>query len=392
MDSHLIEMIPCVMDFLELDANELLTAGFFADAGEEGILASFLTKQSSAEKDEANACGELSTSAKMLRLSPQDFRLHFRMSYSMFCDLLTAVKEHSSFLSSDKKRKSGELKLETKLQIALYYLGSLHTREEIADYFNIDQSSLELVLNQTVNCLYELMQVLISWPDKKQFKSIIDGFQKSSRLPNIIGAIDVTHINLQIADSDKKFYLNSCNRPTVILQAVCDHSMKFLHCCTGWPGCVDDVSVLHDSDLFQDVKENQSVFFPNDCMLVGDLAYPLYSWLLTPYEGPDSNLNDKQIQYNFYLNIAHNTISKAFLHLRRRFPRLENIDVSDLENVVKIILVTCALHNFCIDQGDTDLFMDSLICEERLSTISEPDNRFSNTEAFLQRDKISQAL
>ncbi|KAJ8935599.1 hypothetical protein NQ314_012720 [Rhamnusium bicolor] len=85
--------------------------------------------------------------------------------------------------------------------------------------------------------------------------------------------------------------------------------------------------------------------------LLGDGAYSITEWLLTPYKDY-GNLSNAQIQYNKHLSATRVLIENAFSLLRSRFRQIQKLEFHNVENTSKFILSFCVLHNICIDFND----------------------------------------
>ena len=75
-------------------------------------------------------------------------------------------------------------------------------------------------------------------------------------------------------------YINRNNFHSVNLTTICDHEMRFLDCYVGWPGSVHDSRVFKNSDFYQTVDNK----FQDDSYLLGDSAYTLETWMMTPFK------------------------------------------------------------------------------------------------------------
>lgn len=135
-----------------------------------------------------------------------------------------------------------------------------------------------------------------------------------------------------------------------MLQAVCDHQLLFTDCCVGWPGSVHDSGVYQNSPLFQAAQSRYSTVFPADSFLVGDAAYPLSKWVLTPFRDTN-NLSEKANNYNFIQFSTRIVIEQAFAALKGRFRRLNYIDMDSVTDMSDVMLTACTLHNVCILGG-----------------------------------------
>jgi len=67
------------------------------------------------------------------------------------------------------------------------------------------------------------------------------------------------------------------------LQAVCDARMRFTDCFAGFAGSVGDLRVFRNSDLWREIQIDKQSFFSNDKFIIGDKAYPVLTWCISPY-------------------------------------------------------------------------------------------------------------
>lgn len=66
-----------------------------------------------------------------------------------------------------------------------------------------------------------------------------------------------------------------------ILQVVCDDTLLLTNIYTGWPGSTHDARVLRNSELFTRAEAGSCI--DPDKLIIGDSAYPLKPWLVTPF-------------------------------------------------------------------------------------------------------------
>lgn len=115
-------------------------------------------------------------------------------------------------------------------------------------------------------------------------------FENRSLIPNIIGAIDGSHIRVAPPKRNEQSYFNRKSFHSVILQAVCDPRGYFMSIDVGFPGRMADSKVMHYTSLYT----NAMRYFGNaGYYIYGDAAYPLRPWLMTGYRNatdPDHEL------------------------------------------------------------------------------------------------------
>jgi hypothetical protein len=144
----------------------------------------------------------------------------------------------------------------------------------------------------------------------------------------------------------------------MILQAICTADNLFTDVFVGMAGSAHDARVLRYSPLHQNMTKDCTVLFPSDDFhIIGDSAYPLRTWLLTPFRD-NGFLNTAEKRYNRKFSSGRVTIEHVFGLLKGRFRILLNLNVN-VENASKIIYACCVLHNFCFLNNDTiDEFVD----------------------------------
>ena len=92
--------------------------------------------------------------------------------------------------------------------------------------------------------------------------------------------------------------------------------------------------------------------------IIGDSAYPLSNYLMTPYHVHKQGMSVQQKKFNTHLASKRSVIERAFGLLGLRFPRLMKLNVHSLEKRINCIVSACVLHNWCILQDDGDDFDD----------------------------------
>ena len=81
-------------------------------------------------------------------------------------------------------------------------------------------------------------------------------------------------------------------------------------------------------------------------------------------------------------------IERAFSILKGRFRRLNFIEMDSLEDIAKIVIVACTLHNICLMKDDE--FEVSFQLEEELNNFQDIGSR--DTNAAMKRDTIRDNL
>lgn len=175
----------------------------------------------------------------------------------------------------------------------------------------------------------------------------MEHFKRTCGFPNVIGAIDGTHIKIRAPPIDSASYINRKGFPSLNVQVVCDSRGLFTHCYAGQVGSLH-ARIFRNSSV-AGFLQMPDVYFPNDSHIIGDAAYAIHPHLLVPFRD-NSHLSNRQKNFNYCLS---STRTCDWITKRIRFRIL--LDCVPLTNVKKIpefIIACCVLHNICILQND----------------------------------------
>lgn len=166
---------------------------------------------------------------------------------------------------------------------------------------------------------------------------------------NIIGAMDGTHITVQVNDK-LQIYRNRHKKLSTNVLLICNFSMLINFAYVGCAGST------HDSGVLQSAEASGFVF-PRDKIILADCGYALrLNCILTPYKGTRYHLKEftavapENAKETFNLRHAklRNCIERCNGVLKRRFKFLrsgQGIEL-DIQNFNKTIYCCIAIHNF----------------------------------------------
>lgn len=318
--------------------------------------------------------------------SAEDFRRIYRLTDQCFkelCRVLSACPEMQ--VRSPQFGGPERVSFEKTVLIALRYLGHTGNIRLISDIFNVSDSTVITCRGRVISALASIKDEYICWPlDAASQANVSQKFEDKKGFPGVIGAIDGTHIRINAPKEHGQSYVNRKNYHSIILQAVCLPNMKFSHIYSGWPGSVHDSRVLKNSELW----ENGEVACQSNHIL-GDGAYPIKKWLLTPYRDT-GNLNAEQRRFNYVHSSTRTVIERAFGILKGRFKKLQFIEVKKIQSACDVITACCVLQNFCIMFGDTgEDFIDDAQNQELNACNNQPLN---DVDGLSKRDRIARSL
>lgn len=335
----------------------------------------------------------------VLRLSSSPFRSHFRLTkntFSNICNLFGRLMASNV----DASRRVGLPNTPIKSQI-LPVLWLLATPESyrfvnvdfvakfstdvsclrfVADRFDISKGTLYLFINRLVDCLNDIPPQYIRWPRPDEMPSVRRRFFEIARFDHIDGAVDGTFVVISAPKEDPEEFRTLKHNFAVTLQAICLATLQFTSCFAGFPASVGDRRIFENSPIYRKIQRSKKEYFPNDEFIIGDKAYPVYDWCQAQYIRRHV-LNDAQEIYNRLLSSTLQVIERSFGLLFGRFRRLKFLDMSGAENIPKVIMACCVLHNLCLSESNYEDFIEEglLIVRENSSEESESDYSASST-------------
>jgi hypothetical protein len=149
-------------------------------------------------------------------------------------------------------------------------------------------------------------------------------------------------------------YYNYKGYYSVVLLALVDADYKFLWIEAGGNGASSDAQIFNDSTLKAAIEDGSINFPPPEPLreglqedvpyfLIGDDAFALKTWMMKPNAG--RNLVRAQRIFNYRLSRARRVVENAFGIMSARFRCLLTTLPQKPENVQKITMACCVLHN-----------------------------------------------
>jgi len=185
-------------------------------------------------------------------------------------------------------------------------------------------------------------------------------FTNKSPFPQVVGAIDGSHIALKTVPVNERIeYFNRKQDYSIMIQGVADASFKFLDVSMGYPGSIHDARIFRLSKLQREIDQGTWLNAPSKRLggsevgplLVGDSAYLLSVWLMKPFKQTPT-LTESQLRFNRALRQAQVVIEQAFTILKGHWRCLYKPLEEKTSRVPTTIMACCVLHNICIDVGD----------------------------------------
>jgi len=189
-------------------------------------------------------------------------------------------------------------------------------------------------------------------PNNEEAQDIAENFEQQTNIPQIIGAIDGSHIPITAPEDGHLDFVNRKMFCSIVLQAIVDHRYLFRDISCKFPGSCHDADALRESNFYQNLDAMMPRGFKNvegidiPFFIIGDPAYSLQPWLLKNYSY-DANITREMDSFNAYLNKGRIVFENAFDRLKGRWRIL--LKRSEVESTFMPTLVAacCILHNIC---------------------------------------------
>lgn len=174
---------------------------------------------------------------------------------------------------------------------ALGFFATGTFQREIGDRSGISQPSMSRILPAVLDGIIRLMPDYIEFPYGAQRQvEVKQGFSDIANLPNVIGAIDCTHIRIKAPSNDAFAYMNRKNFHSVNVQLICDARCVLLNVVARWPGGTHDSFILRNSSVGTRLEDGAV----RDGWLIGKNKACLYNCMCFIYRGLTFSIHRRQ--------------------------------------------------------------------------------------------------
>ncbi|XP_063797614.1 putative nuclease HARBI1 [Pseudophryne corroboree] len=232
-----------------------------------------------------------------------------------------------------------------KLLGALHFLASGTYQPTLAEVAGMSQATFSRSLSQFLKAILKHSGKFIKFPQcDAEWRAVKGDFYELANMPNVIGAIDCTHIAMTAPKQMEEYYRNRKFFHSLNVQMVCDANLRIMNVNARFPGSTHDAFILQQSAICRMFEEGA---FPNGWLL-GDAGYGNRSWLLTPLSNPHGTAGRRYQKAHKKTRVV---IEQTFGVLKSRFRCLDRGKGLLLYSPAKVcsIVVACSiLHNICI--------------------------------------------
>jgi hypothetical protein len=258
---------------------------------------------------------------------------------------------------------SGEVKLALTLRIL-----SGGTYMDVAFIFNISETYVyQIFFDVIVNWIQDDRLVKINGveycKDEERMKEVALDFARASGgvMNGCIGALDgwIVKINKPTKKdgvANPKLFYSRKGFYGISVQAIVDKKKRILFCSIESRGAEYDSSAFKHTDLYAWLVENWVQLARKGFYFIGDSAYGLKSFLLTPYD--NTCHGTAQDNYNFFQSSSRIVVECAFGEIDLRWGILWSKLQFSLKNNCRIIDACMRLHNFIVEYRESAVAAD----------------------------------
>ncbi|KAJ1213479.1 hypothetical protein NDU88_001116 [Pleurodeles waltl] len=226
----------------------------------------------------------------------------------------------------------------------LHFLARGSFQTTVAISSGMSQPMFSKVLSKVLSALLKHMRSYIVFPEVGDLPTVKGDFYALGHIPNIIAAIDGTHVALVPPHRSEQVYRNRKSCHSMNVQMVCLADQYISHVNAKFPGSVHDAYIMRNSSIPYVMGQLQR----HRVWLIGDSGYPNLSWLLTPVSNPRTRAEE---WYNEAHGRTRRVIERTFSLLKARFRCLHMTGGSlfySPKKVCQIIVACCMLHNLAL--------------------------------------------
>ncbi|XP_029455643.1 putative nuclease HARBI1 [Rhinatrema bivittatum] len=174
------------------------------------------------------------------------------------------------------------------------------------------RASFSRHLAQVLRAMMKRMRKYKLYPtDPVELQQIRSGFMGIAGIPNVLGAIDCTHIMFTPRSEEESSFRNRKHFHSMNVQVVCYAHLWILNVVAKYPGSCHDAYILAHSSMGTNFPEGKY----GEGWLLGDGGYGCKPWLLTPLQSP-CTVAEKR--YNEAHGSTRNVIERTFGVLKGR--------------------------------------------------------------------------
>lgn len=192
-----------------------------------------------------------------------EIRRRYRLTRELINDLHTLIEvdlEHPT-------RRSHAVAPIDQICCALRFYATGSFQAVVGDSLGLHRTTVSRIISRVTDAICRLKDRFIAFPLTRDAQQVTkEKFYDMKEFPNILGAIDGTHIFISTPTKDEHLYVSRKGGHSINVLAVCNASLHFTYVLARYPGSTNDAYAWANSRLCQ-MFENGEI---DDGWLIGD--------------------------------------------------------------------------------------------------------------------------
>lgn len=301
------------------------------------------------------------------------FVLRYRLPKFICLQLCNTILSHLEPITNDNFALSSSIQL----CVALRFFSQGCYLSSVGDIHHLSNTSASRCVENVTRALAAAIDQFVLFPP---INNVMQDFYAHCNLPQIIGAIDGTHIKIVKPNNTEHAYINRKGWHSINVMLVCGTNLSIYNCVARFPGANHDAFILNSSSLADHLEQQFKGY------LLGDSGYPAKTWLLTPITNPQ---NVQEERYNRRHVHGRNVIERCNGLLKQRFRCLHGELHYRPEKACAIINACVVLHNLAIANNIPE---PDNVCPFNEDTVDEPPCLNNNNAAITARQRYVNKL
>jgi Plant transposon protein len=264
----------------------------------------------------------------------RQFEIMFRLSRPRFQrlleDVMAAEIPFFKNLPMDAHGRIGAA-LECRLLLPLKTMAYGVPSHTFRDYFQMSETLARescLQFHKAIKKIYQ--DEYLRLPDQQDLKNIVKLHKSVHGIDGMFGSIDCMHTtwkNCPVAWQGS--FKGKEKKPTIVLEALCDHQLWFWHAAYGYAGVLNDITILNLSPFLDSLIDGSFNLLEAGCtpytignqsfkqlFILVDGVYPQFSRFVQGYKMP---IGERQKRFTEWQEAVRKDIERAFAVLQGRW-------------------------------------------------------------------------